>query len=234
MNGPRQLILDFPHRPSLDGEDFLIADNNQEAAAWIDRWPDWPAPALCLYGPPGCGKSHLVHVFLARTSGRLLTAAELAGASPADLLQDHPAIAIDDADRMLETVAAPALLHLYNVTREAGRHLLLTGRRPPAQWPVALADLASRLRAAPAVRIDPPDDALLRWVLAKLFVDRQLKVGDEVLAYLLARIERSFAALEPLVAAIDAAALSSRRAVTIPLVGEVLAKYGGPASPAAD
>lgn len=58
-----QLALDFPHRPSLGKEDFLIAPCNREAVAMIDKWPDWPYFAVCIYGPEGCGKTHLANVF---------------------------------------------------------------------------------------------------------------------------------------------------------------------------
>ena len=59
----RQLPIEFPHRPSLDKEDFLVAECNIEAVEMIDRWPDWPYFAVCIYGSEGCGKSHLANVF---------------------------------------------------------------------------------------------------------------------------------------------------------------------------
>jgi chromosomal replication initiation ATPase DnaA len=86
------------------------------------------------------------------------------------------------------------LLHLYNACREAGRPLLLTARRAAAEWGVALPDLASRRRALVAVGIAPPDDALLAALLVKHFADRQLRVRPEVIAYLVAHMERSSAA----------------------------------------
>ena len=47
---PTQLPLGFAHRPALGGDDFLVAPNNAEAVAWLDRWPDWPTPALVIHG----------------------------------------------------------------------------------------------------------------------------------------------------------------------------------------
>ena len=60
-------------------------------------------------------------------------------------------------------------------------------------------------------------------MLVKLFADRQLRVGPEVIRFLVARMERSLGAARTLVAAIDRAALAGRRRVTIPLVRDVLA-----------
>lgn len=222
MISAKQLPLAFEHRPALGGDDFLIAPNNAEAVGWLDRWPDWPAPALVLHGPPGCGKTHLVQVFLAISRGRAVEAADLARGAPAGRLADAPALAVDGADVLLAGAADEALLHLYNGAAEAGRRLLLTGREPPGRWPIRLADLESRLRAAPAVGIGPPDDPLIAAVLVKLFADRQLRVDDGVVAYLTARMERSFDAARRLVAAIDAAALAERRNITVPFVRAVL------------
>jgi chromosomal replication initiation ATPase DnaA len=100
--------------------------------------------------------------------------------------------------------------------------MLLTARGPVSVWPLALPDLASRLRAAPAVAIGAPDDALLGALLVKLFGDRQLVVSGELIRYMLAHMERSFAAARALVAALDARSLAQQRAITIPLVRTVL------------
>ena len=58
-----QLTLDFPHLPSLGRDDFMVADCNSEAVKLIDSWPQWPYFAVCIYGPEGCGKTHLANVF---------------------------------------------------------------------------------------------------------------------------------------------------------------------------
>ncbi len=103
-------------------------------------------------------------------------------------------------------------------------HLLIVAPEPPARWDIKLADLRSRLLAAPVVTVKPPDEALLGAVLVKLFADRQLVVGEEVLSYLLVQLERSFAAAHEAVAALDAASLADNRAITVPLAREILTR----------
>lgn len=224
MTAPRQLAIPFEQRPALGGEDFLVTPANAEAVAWIDRWPSWAAPCLTVWGPEGCGKTHLARVFLARTGGALLDRADVAQAAA-----EAPGrvYVIEDMDAApLEGDDAAALFHLYNAAKEAGGHLLLTARRAPARWEVALADLRSRLNAAPAVEITAPDDDLLEALLMKQFADRQLRVEAEVIAYLAPRMDRTFRAARDIVAAIDAEALARRRNVTVPLAREVLARLG--------
>lgn len=219
-----QLVLGLGHRTGYRAEDFLEAPGNAAALAWLRRWPDgWPAPALIVHGPPGCGKTHLARLWAERAGARWFEAAEVAVASDPDrLLRGAPAAVVEDADRGVADEAA--LLHLYNLLQERHGHLLLTARTAVAAWSLALPDLRSRLRAAPAVAIEPPDDALLGAVLVKLFTDRQLRVGREVVAYLTSRMERSFEAARRLVAALDEAALRERRPITLPLARDVMGR----------
>ena len=213
-----QLILDLGHRPALGERDFLVAPCNQAAVQWLDCWPDWPAPALAIHGPAGCGKTHLARVFAARSRAPILEAERVTTASVPARLGEARACVVDDADR----ADAEPLLHLYNLIAERGGHLLLTAREPPARWPGLLPDLRSRLAAAPAVGVSAPDDALLAALLVKLFADRQLAVGEEVVLFLVHQMERSFDAARRLVADLDAAALRDRRSITIPLARSLL------------
>jgi chromosomal replication initiation ATPase DnaA len=221
MNRPVQLALDLSVRPALGREDFLVAPINVEAVAWIDRWPDWPAPALALVGPPGCGKTHLVHVWRARSHAALLAADAVAGWAPGDFPHLAPACIVEHADRVEDEAA---LFHLYNFIAEGGGTMLLTAGTAPARWSIRLADLASRLRAAPVAEIAAPDDAVIEAVLVKLFADRQLRVAPEVVSFLLARMERSFAAARAIVGALDEAAMQTRRGITVSLARDVLGR----------
>ncbi len=219
MTTADQLTLDFPVRSARGRADFLVTDSNAEAVAWLDRWPDWPGPALCLYGPQGCGKSHLLHLWRLRAEARQLTPVQLGALDLAEL-SGIRAVAIDNADQ-IET--AEPLLHLYNLLREEGGHLLLAAQRPVRDWPLDLPDLRSRLLAAAAVAIQSPDDQLLLAVMAKMFADRQVRVAPDVLSYLASRIERSFAAAEAAVRCLDRASLSGQRPITVPLARTALA-----------
>lgn len=215
-----QLILDLGHRPALGEADFLVAPCNEAAIRWLDRWPDWPAPALTLYGPPGCGKTHLARVFAARSQAPIVEADRLASNAVPGLLGTARACVVDDADR----ADAEALLHLFNLVAERRGGMLLTAREPPARWPGLLPDLRSRLGAAPVVAVGAPDDALLAALLVKLFADRQLAVSEEVVLFLVRQMERSFEAARRLVADLDAAALRDHRGITVPLARSVLGR----------
>jgi DnaA regulatory inactivator Hda len=214
-----QLTFDLPRRTGLSRDDFLVADSNSAAVAWIDRWTDWPSRTLVLYGPEGCGKTHLLRVWCEQASAALVAGETLDGDVVARFSGDRqPRIAVDNGD----CAAEPALLHLYNSCQERDGSLLIACRRPPAASSIGLKDLGSRLRAALAVGIDPPDDALLGAVLIKHFADRQLRITPDVVAYLTKRIERSFAAVADIVARLDTVSLRDGRPITIPLARKLL------------
>jgi chromosomal replication initiation ATPase DnaA len=218
MKLPSQLVLDLAQPPALTAEDFLPAACNEEARRWVERWPDWPGFALALSGPKASGKSHLAHMFAARSGAVIIQAGDLTVAAVPDLAA-LIGVVIEDADRGVDETA---FFHLYNLLKEERRPLLITGRHPPARWALALADLRSRLASLPVATISSPDDALLEALLVKLFADRQLRIGPDVTAYLMPRIERSFASVHALVEKIDQAALQAGRPVTVPLMRDLL------------
>jgi chromosomal replication initiation ATPase DnaA len=218
MRAPRQLALALAHRESFAREDFLGGASNADALALIERWPDWPDRALAVVGPEGAGKSHLAAIWAEITGARRLSARAL---GETDLLASLAtgALVVEDLGGDFDQ---RALFHLINLVREEEAYLLITARSAPAGWTIALADVASRLRAIPAVTLDPPDDALLRAVLLKLFADRQLKVDESLISYLTTRMERSFAAARATVEMLDREALRLKRPVTRALAAETL------------
>jgi chromosomal replication initiation ATPase DnaA len=131
---------------------------------------------------------------------------------------------IEDADRV--GACETQLFHLLNLIRDEKSHLLLTARRPPDGWGLKTPDLLSRLRLAPLVQIEAPDDDLMRAVLVKLFTDRQLVVDEAVVAYLVLRLDRSFDAARTMVDALDRAALSLNRKVTRGMAAKILETSG--------
>jgi chromosomal replication initiation ATPase DnaA len=214
-----QLILDLPHRPAFGAEDFLVSDCNLGAVRLIDSWPDWQENAKLLIGPAASGKTHLGRVWQALSRAELLSPDGLDMAS-LDAMGAGTALIVEDVDRA--GYDEKALFHLLNVAREKRLFVLLTARDAPNRFDCSLPDLRSRLNALPAIRIGPPDDALLKTVMLKHFADRQLVIDPKSLDFLALHIDRSLAAAAAAVAAVDRAALASGRKISRQLVAEAL------------
>jgi chromosomal replication initiation ATPase DnaA len=215
---PRQLALALDHSVSFAREDFLSGPSNIAAFTLIERWPDWPDQIVALVGPEGSGKSHLAAIWAELAGARVLSARLLSVTDVPSALATG-ALVVEDLEA--SDLDEQALFHLINLAREEGAHVLFTGRSAVAGFPVTIRDLASRLRAVPAVTLTPPDDALLRSLLVKLAADRQLALDEPLINYLVNRIERSFAAARAAVQKLDDEAMRQQRPVTRALAIEL-------------
>jgi chromosomal replication initiation ATPase DnaA len=213
-----QYVFNLPHATALTRPAFVAASANAAALDWIERWPDWPATALALWGPAGAGKSHLARIWRERAYATQIAPDAVRDDALPDLLGAADAVLIDDADGAAEE----PLLHLFNMLAERGGHLLIVARAPPARWGMRLPDLRSRLLACPVVAVAAPDEDLIAALLVKLFADRRLSVSRELVAFLSRRLERRFQAAQDAVADLDRAAASEQRPITVPLARRVL------------
>lgn len=216
-----QLGLDLPSRAAMGRDAFFVAPSNAVAMALIDRWPDWPDRKLALTGPRGSGKTHLAHVWADMAGARIIAAKRLASADIAGLAAT-PVVVENVPDIADSPKTQTALFHLHNLVLSEGHGLLLTGTTPVRHWNIALPDLASRLQGTTSVALDPPDDQLLSALLVKLLADRQLNPKADLISYLVARIDRSFAAAIAVTRRLDAASLAQKRPLTRQLAAEVL------------
>ncbi len=223
MHRPRQMPMPMELPADHARARFLTAPCNAQAIAMIDA-PDWPAGKLVVTGPAGSGKTHLLHIWAAQHQAVLLDARALATRDLTELAASG-AVALDDTAQIAgNPQAETALFHLHNMLAEGRGRLLLTARKPVRDWGLALPDLLSRLQAAHHVAVAPPDDALLAGVLGKLFADRQVIVADNLIPFLLPRMERSLAAAQRIVAALDAEALARKAPITRQLAADVMQK----------
>ena len=217
-----QLPLAFSHDVATGRDDLLISERLAAAVSIVDAWPHWPSPVVILAGPVGSGKTHLAGIWKEVSGAKLIhpdagSDAAITAANGPVLFEDVDRVGFDDA----------TLFHVINSVRENGTSLLMTSRLWPMSWPVTLPDLRSRLKAATVVEIGEPDEELLSQVIVKLFADRQLFVDDKLVAYIVARMERSLEAAQTLVDRLDRLALSRGSRITRALAQEVLGEMVG-------
>jgi chromosomal replication initiation ATPase DnaA len=211
-----QLRLELEHPASFSRDRFVVSASNRDAVQTVDSWSGEIGGALALIGPAGSGKTHLASAWAERTGAVRLSAHTLADEKFEFITGP---MLLDSAD-----VAAhgEAFFHLLNKAAQPGNALLLTGRAPPSSWPVQVQDLRSRLNALPVAQLLEPDDAILNGVLVKLFLERSIRPPQDLLAYLVRRIERSVPAAQAIVVALDEAAAAEHRAVSRSLARELL------------
>ena len=213
---PGQLPLTIEPRPDYAAAAFVEGEPNEAARAWLAHAEVWPDRRLALWGEADRGKTHMLRIWADRTVAEVLDGPALTGFPG---VVRAAGVAVDDADRADEA----ALLHLLNAARDLDRPVLLAGRLPPARWPTALRDLASRLRAVTAVEILPPDDAMMRSLLLRWLAERGLVAGESLHERLLRHLPRSPSVLRAAVARLDDDATTfQRRTISAPMLRAAL------------
>lgn len=190
--------LRLPLERPLMGETLVASDSNAEAVRVLSRWPDGAGPVLALYGPAGSGKSRIAADWAERVGAVPLNGVEAALVDPLEL-EGRP-ILLDcarDADD-------ESLFHLINLAQAGGGALLLVDRAPPRTWSADLPDLRSRLDAVRTVAIEAPDDAVLSAILRARFAERSITPSEDVIDYLVRRLDRSADTAATVVARLDA------------------------------
>lgn len=223
----KQFPLKFKPKADFGRQDFMAAKCNAEALRAVEMWPDWPFFALVLYGPKGCGKSHLAHVFAEHAAActerpfpvLLLNARQINNRNAVRIHAENPCLVVEDLTPKADN---EALFHLFNLYQNEGGYILFTSETAPARMHFKLPDLQSRLNMVPTVAIGEPDDEMLTMLIVKLFNDRQIIISPEVLNYIVQNMQRSFSYACRLVEEIDMISLARKRAVTMPIVKEAM------------
>jgi chromosomal replication initiation ATPase DnaA len=214
----RQLRLKLQRPAASRREDFIVSATNAEAVRAVDAWPQWHGGCLALIGPTGSGKTHLARAWAARAEAIVLAIGQ-GGATP-DLAGLHGrAVLIEDAD---QTQADELLFHLINMAGATGSSLLMTARTTPQTWPAVLPDLRSRLNGLVVAELGAPDDVILEGVILRLFRERNILPADDLIPYLLRRIERSIPNAQDIVARLDETADAEQKAVSRALARQIL------------
>lgn len=216
-----QDALDFAPAPQTFAS--FVATGNALALAAVEELADGHGTErfVYLFGRPGSGRTHLLNaavVAAAKRGARAMLAGHGALRDPS--LAGAALVVVDDV-QALDDDAQVALFDLHNAARAGEGRLLLAGDRPPRELGVR-EDLRTRIGAALAFELHPLTDAGRADALRAYAARRHMTLEDGVVDYLLARVSRDLPTLTALVARIDRAALERHRAVTVPLVREVL------------
>ena len=195
-----QIGLPFAWGEQAGPGEFIVADANRLAARHVAQWREWPIPISILSGPPRSGKSLLGRHFATISGGTV----------------------IEDANHRDNQ----ALFHAWNSARDSGIPLLLIAREAPQNWTVSLPDLRSRLAAAPHVRIEEPDEALVIALIETGLGQAGSAFAADVPAWLARRIERSYSGTAELLHHLNALSLASGRKISVATAKEALQRTG--------
>lgn len=223
---PQQLPLGLSLRPSVDFGSFIIGRNG-EAVSHLRTPLD---PFIYLWGESGSGKSHLLqaacqHAHLEQRLPAYLPLKSEHEIDPGMLegLESYALVCMDDLERIAgQADWERAIFNLFNLLRENGGQLIVAADRPPANLPLELPDLASRLTWGPCYHLTRLNDEERLELLLSNAERRGMSMNVETATFLLQRTPRDIHSLTLLIDRLDTASLAAQRRLTIPFVREVL------------
>ena len=226
----RQLALAIQLNDEATFSDFCWGDNallqqqlNQTLNGNGER-------LIYLWGAPGSGKSHLLQACCQAVGGDQaaiylpLHSLKEWGPQVIDGVDEQALIGIDDIDAIAANPAwEEALFHLYNRVRDNEQTtLIITGKCPPAQTPLCLADLRSRLSWGMVLQLNELNDHDKINTLQLHAHKRGFELPSSVGQFLLNRCARNMHDLHTLLNRLDEASLIAQRKITIPFVKYIL------------
>ncbi len=227
---PFQLPLGIGLRDDATFVNFYASPSNQAVLAALTAPQEAVEPFVYLFGRPGVGCSHLLQAACHQAGVRrqravYLPLAELQGYTPA-LLEGMDSLDLICIDN-IEQVAGKkrweeALFHLFNQLRDSGRQLLIAADSAPAQVPIRLPDLKSRMSWGLTLQVHPLSDDEKVEALRMRARNRGLELSDEVGRYILGRSPRIMHQLFEVLERLDSASLRAKRKLTVPFVKQVM------------
>jgi len=221
----RPLALAPATLPTFEG---FVAGDNTAALLHLHSLPARGAPPVYLWGPAGCGKTHLLRaaVHARQQAGQRAGAFDAKSAPPWEPAQDWALAVIDDCD-LLDPARQQAAFALFVEAQTLGLPIVAAGRLPPVDLPLR-EDLRTRLAWGHVFALQPLGDAQTRAALRREADRRGILLSDEVMAYLMTHFDRDLGHLMVLLNRLDDYALAEHRLVTVPLLKRMLVEEAAP------
>ena len=216
----QQLIFNFPFKKTYFSQDFYVSKNNFNAFKLIESWPQWPSRFINIFGPKGCGKTHLANI-LSSKIGSLIISANKIDNGVIGKYKTKECLIIDDFDNDIEE---NLLYSIINLALQDNKYLIISSPISLKKFKIKLKDLNSRFTSFIEVGIDLPTDDLIKVILTKNFSDKQISISKKNIDYILNNIDRSYEKINLFSNLIDNLSLEKAKPVNLQLIKDVLKK----------
>ena len=216
----QQLIFNFPFKKTYFSQDFYVSKNNFNAFKLIESWPQWPSRFINIFGPKGCGKTHLANI-LSSKIGSLIICANKIDSGVIGKYKTKECLIIDDFNNDIEE---NLLYSIINLALQDNKYLIISSPISLKKFKIKLKDLNSRFTSFIEVGIDLPTDDLIKVILTKNFSDKQISISKKNIDYIVNNIDRSFEKINLFSNSIDNLSLEKAKPVNLQLIKDVLKK----------
>jgi chromosomal replication initiation ATPase DnaA len=215
-----QLIFKFPFKTNYFEEDFYVSANNFEAYKLIESWPKWSSRFINIFGPSGCGKTHLGNIFNKKINSFFIKASDLNNKS-LSVIKLKECLIVDEYQNNVEENLFYSILNQCYLSNQ---YIVVNSLKPIQFFDIKLKDLKSRFSSFVNFGIDLPTDQLIKVIISKNFSDKQIKINNKLLEYILKNIDRSYESIFDLIDKLDDFSLSTGKSININLIKKALNK----------
>ena len=128
-------------------------------------------------------------------------------------------IIIEDLE---ESFDEKLLYSIFNLVDQDNKYLLISSKKPIDTMKFTLPDLVSRLKNCIIAKIDQPDDELIYAIILKIFSDRQIKLDNKIIDYIIKRIARSYSKMHEFIYKIDELSLKKKKSINFKIIKEII------------
>ena len=213
-----QLIFKFPFKTSYFERDFFVSSNNFEAYKLIESWPKWPDKKLNIFGPSGCGKTHLINI-LSKKLKLLSVDADKFDENLSNIIENYDCVVIDN---YLGNIDEKLFYSFIDQIIQMNKSIIINSSMNLKSLRFNLKDLKSRLYSFLEIKIGLPTDDLIRVIILKTFSDKQVRLSNKNLEFVIKNIDRSYDKISKFVKDVDSLSLSTGKSININLIKKVL------------
>ena len=214
-----QLVFKFPFKTKYYEQDYYVSSNNFSAYRLIESWPNWPGKWVNIFGPKGCGKTHLSNILKKKINLINIIDAKNVDNETISKFEKLDCLIIDNYEKNIDEKMFYSLL---NQSKQSDSYLLVNSILPLGNIKFDLKDLRSRTESFINLGIELPTDDLLRVIISKSFSDKQIEITPKISEYIIKNIERSYEKVFKFIKEIDDLSLSSGKSININLIKKVL------------
>ena len=216
----KQLIFNFPFKKNYLEQDFYVSKNNFNAFKLIESWPKWPSRLVNIFGPKGCGKTHLANILMSKIPSILISANKV----DEKILEKHKTKECLIIDDFSNNIDENLLYSIINTAFQDNKYLIISSPISIKKFKIELKDLNSRFTSFIDIGIDLPTDDLIRVILTKNFSDKQIQISKKNIDYILNNIDRSYEKINLFSSSIDNLSLAKAKPINLQLIKKVLQK----------
>ena len=214
----KQLLFKFNNKKNFNYNDFYVTKSNFYAFNLVNNWPKWEKNIINIHGEKFSGKSHLSEIFREKYKAKIFFEKDI-NENFFKTIKIHENLVLDN----FENKTSEKLIYtLFNFVDQDNKYLIINSRVPIVKMSYKLKDLTSRIKTCLLVEISKPDDDLIYALILKYCSDKQIKIDNKLIEYIIKRIDRSYGKIFNFIYKLDKMSLLKKKPIDLKIITQLI------------